>query len=347
MKAAFINNHGDLNQLQVGSIEEKPKIGPNEVLIKLEYAALNHIDLFIVKGWPGLKLSLPHVIGSDGSGIIEKVGSAVTTLNEGDRVTFNPGISCGKCLACLSGRQNFCEHFSILGENQWGSFAEYLKMPEINVIKVPKSYPLDKAAAAPLTFLTAWRMLVTQAKIKVNETVFIHGASGGVSSASIQIAKYFKAKVITTTSSPEKVEKAKKIGADEVINYKETPDYGKKVYAEFTNRKGVDIVIDSVGQATFKESVRLLKAGGRLIVCGATTGPNTEMDLRYLFWKQLKIVGSTMSNQQEFREVMTLVFNGTLDPLIDKIFPLDKVIESERHLSEANQFGKVLLKIPS
>lgn len=346
MKAVFIDDHGDLKQLQVANLPE-PKVGPNDVLIKSGFAALNHIDIFIVKGWPDLNLSMPHVIGSDRSGIIQEIGSEVTTLKEGDRVTVNPGISCGKCKACLSGKQNFCEQFSILGEHQWGTFAEILKMPEINVIKIPKDYSLDKAAAAPLTFLTAWRMLSTQAKLKPNEIIFIHGASGGVSTAAIQIAKFFKAKVITSTSNQDKVEKARDIGADHVINYKKMPEYGKYVYKELTNRMGVDVVIDSVGQATINDSIRLLKPGGRLITCGSTTGPTTEIDLRHIFWKQLRIMGSTMSNQGEFREVMELVFDGTLIPIIDKVYVLDEVKQAEKFLNEGNQFGKVLLKITS
>ncbi len=344
MKAAFINNHGDLEQIQFGELDI-PKIGPNEVLIESKFSALNHLDIFVVRGWPGLKLTMPHVIGADGCGVIKEVGSAVTDVSEGDRITINPGISCGKCEMCLSGQQVFCRSFSIKGEHQWGTFAEYFKMPEINVLKIPDAYPFDKAAAAPLTFLTAWRMLRTQANVKPDEFVFIHGAGGGVATAAIQIAKYLGAKVITTTSTSEKIEKAKELGADHVINYKEMKDYSKYVFIDLTKRRGIDVVIDNVGQTTFPTSVRLLRPGGRLVTCGATTGPKAEIMINQIFWKQLEIKGSTMANQGEFREVMKLVLDGKITPIIDKIFPLEQARDAEKYLNDANKFGKVLLKI--
>ncbi len=344
MKAAFIQQHGTIDQLNFGD-QEVPKIGPNEVLIETKYAALNHLDIFVVAGWAGLSLRLPHILGSDGSGIIKEVGTAVTKVQPGDSVTVNPGLSCNKCEFCLSGRQNFCAEFSILGEHLWGTFAHFFKVPEVSVLKLPPKFPLDQAAATPLTFLTAWRMLVTRAAVQRGEIVFIHGAGGGVATAAIQIAKYLGATVITTTSSPEKAEKAKALGADHVVNYKEMPDFSKHVYADLTGRKGVDVVIDSVGAKTFSDSVRLLRAGGRLVTCGATTGPSGQVDIRNIFWKQLEIYGSTMSNQAEFRSVMKLVFSGALSPVIDRVFPLSEAKEAEKYLNQANQFGKVLLEI--
>ncbi|MEJ2294059.1 MAG: zinc-binding dehydrogenase [Candidatus Lokiarchaeota archaeon] len=344
MKAAIIEEHGNIDYLKVGQIEV-PKINPNEILIETKYSALNHIDLFVIKGWPALDLPLPHVIGSDGSGIIKEVGRDITLFDEGDRVAINPGLSCGKCFFCLSGKQNFCKQFSILGEHQWGTFSEYFKIPEFNVIKIPDNFKLDLAAAAPLTFLTAWRMLNTQAKLKAEEYIFIHGAGGGVSTAAIQIAKHLGANVITSTSSKEKMEKALKLGADHVINYVENPEYSKSIYTEITHKKGVDVVIDSVGKDTFQNSIQLLKPGGRLVIPGATTGPISEVDLRQIFWKQLKVIGSTMSNQKEFREVMDLIFLNKFRPVIDKIFPLEKITEAEQYLSKHQQFGKIVLRI--
>jgi NADPH:quinone reductase-like Zn-dependent oxidoreductase len=344
MKAAFINEHGNLEKIQIGELDI-PRIKSNEVLIKTKYAALNHLDLFVVRGLPGLKLPLPHVIGADGSGTVKEVGSEVSTISEGDKITINPGLSCGHCKYCLSGQQVFCKEFKILGENKWGTYAEYFKVPEINVLKVPSSYPLDKAAAAPLTFLTAWRMLITQAKIKPDEIIFIHGAGGGVSSAAIQIAKYIGAKVITTTSTKDKMEMARKLGADHVINYKEMKDYVPYVYTELTNKRGIDIVIDNIGQATFEQSIQMLKAGGRLITCGVTSGPFTKINITNIFWKHLEIKGSTMANQIEFYDVMNLVLEEKLNPIIDKVFPLEQIREAEQHLSEGKQFGKILLKI--
>ncbi|MFX1388908.1 MAG: zinc-binding dehydrogenase [Promethearchaeota archaeon] len=344
MKAAYFLNHGSLDNLQIGEVNEL-KFGPTEVLIKTQFASLNHLDLFVIEGWPGLHLKLPHVIGADGSGIVKEVGSEVSTVKIGDRVTINPGISCGKCEMCLSGKQVLCKDFSIKGEHHWGTFAEFFKVPETNVIKVPTSFSLDKAAATPLTFLTAYRMLTTLGKVKPGDFIFIHGAGGGVSSAAIQIANLFGANVITTTSTPEKIEKAKQIGADYVINYKEEKDYTKFIYKEITREQGVDLVIDNVGSATFNTSIRLLKPGGRLITCGATSGSQSNVNIANIFWKHLKILGSTMSNQLEFRTVMQLIFEGKLKPIIDKVFPFEKVMEAERYLSEAKQFGKVLLQI--
>lgn len=343
MKAAFIQEHGNLDKIQIGDLDA-PTISPNEVLIETKFGALNHLDIFVVRGWPGLTLNMPHVIGADGSGIVKEIGSEVTTLSVGDKITINPGISCGKCEMCLSGQQVFCKQFSILGENKWGTFAQYLKLPEISVLKIPDGFSLEKAAAAPLTFLTAWRMLITQARIKPNEYVFIHGAGGGVSSAAIQIAKYYGAKVITTTSTSRKTEMAMNLGADNVINYKETKDYRNQVF-ELTNKHGIDVVIDNVGQATFPTSIRLLRPGGRLITCGVTSGPLSKINIADIFWKHLEIKGSTMANQGEFRAVMQLVLDGTLNPIIDKVYPLENVREAEEYLSEGNQFGKVLINV--
>ncbi|MFX1600733.1 MAG: zinc-binding dehydrogenase [Promethearchaeota archaeon] len=344
MKAAYISNHGNLDKIQIGEVNDL-RIGPNDVLIKTRFAALNHLDLFVIRGWPGLLLKMPHVLGADGSGIVKEIGSEVTTVKINDKVTINPGISCGKCEMCLSGKQVLCKEFLIKGEHEWGTFAEFFTMPEINLLKVPESFPLDKAAAAPLTFLTAYRMLTTLGVVKREDFVFIHGAGGGVSSAAIQIAKYFGAKVIATTSTPEKIEKAKKLGADHVINYKEMRDYTEYVYKEITKRRGIDLVIDNVGTVTFNTSLRLLRSGGRLITCGATSGPQLEINVANIFWKHLEIKGSTMSNQGEFRAVMRLVFEGKLNPVIDKIFPLDKAKDAENYLNEGKQFGKVLLDL--
>lgn len=344
MKAAFIEKHGGLDKLLIGDLDT-PKIKPNEVLIQTKFGALNHIDVFLIRGWPGLKLSMPHVLGSDGSGLIKEVGSAVTTVSEGEGVTINPGLSCGKCKFCLSGNQNFCKSFSIMGEHRWGTYCEYFKVPEENVLKLPSNFSYELAAAAPLTFLTAWRLLTTQANLKRGEYILIHGAGGGVSIAAIQIAKYIGAIVITTTSNQDKVNKAKELGADYVINYKTNPDYGKTIFSEITKKQGIDVIVDSVGKLTISNSLRLLKPGGRLVIPGATSGPVAEVDIRQIFWKQIKILGSTMSNQGEFREVMNLVFEKKLKPIVDKKFQLEKAVDAENYLNMGKQFGKVLLEI--
>lgn len=344
MKAAFIKAHGELEQLSIGELDI-PQIKPHEVLIETKFSALNHIDLFLIRGWPGLNLKLPHILGSDGSGVIKKIGSAVTMIKVGDRVTINPGLSCGKCYYCLSGKQNFCKQFSIMGETQWGTFSEYFKLPEENVLKIPNDFSFEFAAAAPLTFLTAWRALTTQANLKQGQTILVHGSGGGVSTAAIQIAKYLGAIVITTTADVNKMKMAKDLGADYVFNYKEHPDFGKIIHSEITNKRGVDVVLDSVGKSTFQNSLRLLRPGGCLVTPGATTGAATEIDIRQIFWKQIKVIGTTMSNQSEFRDVMNLIFQNKLHPVVDKVFPLTGVREAETYLRDGRQFGKVLLEI--
>ncbi|TXT67407.1 MAG: NAD-dependent alcohol dehydrogenase [Promethearchaeota archaeon] len=344
MKAAFFQEHGGIEKIKVGDVDE-PRIKSDELLVEAKYGGLNHLDLFILEGWPGLSLKMPHIMGSDGSGIVKEVGEHTSLFKPGDRVLINPGISCGKCYYCLSGQQNVCPEFIIKGEHIDGTYAELFSVPEANALKLPNNFSFALAAAAPLNFLTAWRMIKTRANLQPNEFIFIHGAGGGVSSAAIQIAKLIGGNVITTTSTEEKMKKAEEIGADYVFNYTEDNNYSKEIYVEVTNKKGVDVVIDSVGQATFNESVRLLKPNGRLIICGSTTGPQVSLDLRRIFWNQLQIKGSTMSNQQEFRDVMNFVFSGDLKPIVDKSYPLDKAAEAERYLQKGKQFGKVLLKI--
>ncbi|MBN2155745.1 MAG: zinc-binding dehydrogenase [Candidatus Lokiarchaeota archaeon] len=346
MKAVYIEKHGTLDEIKFGNLEP-PRCKPDEVLVKTAYCALNHLDIFVTAGWVGLKLEFPHVLGSDGCGEVVELGSEVKNIpiNVGDMVTINPGTSCGKCDICLSGNHNFCTKFSIKGEFERGTFAEQFTVPAANVLKIPEGFPLDEAAAAPLSFLTAWRMLTTKAQIKTGDFVFIQGGSGGVSLCALQIANFFGATAIVSTSTEEKAQKLRESGADYVINYNEDPDYPKYVFKEITNRQGCDIVVDSVGAATFPTSLRMLKPGGRLVTCGATSGPIAKINLNMVFWNQLEILGSTMSNQREFREVMNLVFEGKLKPIIGKEFPLSEAKEAEKYLDSGNHFGKIVLKI--
>jgi NADPH:quinone reductase-like Zn-dependent oxidoreductase len=334
-----------MDEIKFGNLEE-PICKPYEILIKTAYSALNHLDIFVTAGWPGLNLEFPHVLGSDGCGEILEIGSAVphSAFQIGDMVTINPGTSCGECEACLIGNHNFCRKFSIKGEFERGTFAEQFTIPAVNAIKIPENFPLNEAAAAPLSYLTAWRMLTTKAKVKAGDYVFIQGGSGGVSVCALQIAKYFGATVIVSTSTEEKESKLKELGADYIINYKENPEYPKIVFKELTQRNGCDIVVDSVGPATFSDSMKMLKAGGRLVTCGATTGPISKINLNAIFWKQLEILGSTMSNQQEFRDVMKLVFEGKLKVVIGKEFQLSEAKESEKYLDSGKHFGKIILK---
>jgi len=343
MRAIYLENHGDLDQIKYGQVES-PQCGSNDVIVEPQFSALNHLDLFVTKGWSGLKLKMPHILGSDGAGIIKFIGQNVTTVKVGDRVTVNPGISCGKCSACLAGHQNYCKDFRILGENLDGTFADQLVVPEINVMKIPDSISFEIAAAAPLTFLTAWQMLVTKAAVKMNDWVFIQGVSGGIGSAALQIAKLCNAKVVVSTSSVEKVEKAYQMGADFVFNYTETPDFYKNLYKDLTDKRGVDIVVDCVGTNTFTNSLKSLRTGGKLVTCGGTTGSMAEIDIRQIFWKQLEIYGSTMGNHTDFQTVMQLIFQGKLKPIIDKVFPFHQARDAETYLQQGKQFGKILLK---
>ncbi len=341
MKGIGFYEHGDLDVLQSVELPD-PKPGPEEVVIRVEYCSLNHLDIFVRKGWPGLDLPKPHIPGSDVSGTIAAVGEDVVEWEEGQRVVANPGLWCGKCEYCLRGEQSMCIHYGILGETTAGCYAEYVKVPARNLLEVPDGFPMDKASAACLVSLTAWRML-KRAGLRAGETVAVIGAGGGVNSMAIQIAKMAGAKVIAATSTPEKMELAKALGADVVVNYREE-DWAKAAWL-WTNRRGVDVVVDNVGQATWTQSIKALARGGRIVTVGATSGPKAITDIRYLFTKQISIIGSTMGTAMDFKEVMSLVWEGKLVPVVDRIMPLAQAKEAQRLLEEGKQFGKIVLEV--
>ncbi len=343
MKAVVFARYGGPEVLEVRTDYPDPVIGPDQVLVHIHAAALNHLDLFVREGIPTLKLTLPHILGSDLAGEVVEVGSDVTGFEEGDRVVANPGLRCGRCEFCVAGEDSECVDYRILGEHVPGAYAERIALPAENLLKIPVDMPWTTAAAAPMVFMTAWRLLVTRAGIRPGEDVLILGAGSGVSTAAIQIAKLAGCTVYTTSSSDEKLRRAKEIGADVVINYKALP-WSKAVW-ELTGKRGVDVVLDHVGEATFKDSVRALRRGGRLVCPGATTGPMVQLALRYVFWRQLSIIGSTMANQREFEEVMKLVFMGRLKPVVDKVFPLEKAREAHEYLARGEHFGKVVLSM--
>ena len=344
MRAVIFYEHGGSDKLQYVEDFPIPEIGPDDVLLNVKAAALNHLDIFTREGMPGINLKLPHIPGSDMSGIIADVGKIVQSLVKGDRVAINPGIWDNACEFCLQGEHSLCTNFQILGEHLSGGYAEYARIPARNCVKLPDNIGFQKAAAGSLAYLTAWRMLMTQAKVHPTDEVLILGAGGGVSSAAIQIAKLAGAKVIATTSTETKVEEAKKIGADIVINYKTDPDWYKTVYT-LTKKRGVDIVIDNVGAATWENSLKTLRKGGRLVTCGATTGNTGKTNINLVFWKQLQIFGSTMASQYEFLQVMKMVFEKKLDPKISKEFPLSQARDAQEYLSKMEQFGKDVLNI--
>ncbi|MDE3088614.1 MAG: zinc-binding dehydrogenase [Chloroflexota bacterium] len=342
MKALAFYEHGGIDKLQIVDLP-KPTIGPDDVLVNVKAVALNHLDLFVRNGSPALQLSLPHIPGSDAAGVIAEVGANVSGLAAGQRVAVNPGLSCGHCEFCITGEQSLCAEFRILGEHLAGAAAEFVRVPAVNVLPIPDDFPFEHAAAAALVFLTAWRALISRARVRAGEDVLILGAGAGVSTAAIQIAKKAGARVFVTSSSDEKLQKAKQLGADVLINYA-TQEWDREVF-KATNKRGVDVVFESVGAATWLKSIRSLARGGRMVVIGATTGPRPQEEIGYIFWKQIEIIGSTMSNQREFREVMTLILRGELKPVIDVVLPLERAREAHARLEKGEQFGKIVLTV--
>jgi len=345
MKAVVFHKHGPPDVLSYEEIAN-PKIGPNQVLIKVKAVALNHLDLFVRAGIPGLNLDMPHILGSDISGEIVELGSDVNpTLELGQKILVDPGISCGVCEFCIRGEESLCSSYGILGEHYRGGYAEFLAVNPRNVVPIPTTVGLDfvEASAIPLTLMTAWRLLITKAKIKPGDDLLIIGIGGGVALAALQIAKAAGARVIVTSSSDMKLEKSRLLGADITINHKTTPEYHKEVY-RLTENRGVDVVLDSVGQATWARSLKSLRNGGKLVTCGATSGPKAETNVNLLFWKQLEILGSTMGSRNELRTALKLVWNGKVTPIVDSVYPLSKAKEAHEVLERGEQFGKLILR---
>jgi NADPH:quinone reductase-like Zn-dependent oxidoreductase len=337
MKAAVFSEFGGPEVLRV---EETalPEPRPGEVRIAVRASALNHLDLWARRGMPGI--SLPHIGGSDIAGTIESVGAGVDR-RIGEPVIVDPGLSCGTCEFCLRGEKPLCATYSIIGEHTDGGFAEFVVVPSVNAYGIPGHYGFAQAAAAPLAFLTAWRGLVSRAKLGAGESVLITGASGGVAVAAIAIARHLGATVhaITTTENVERVES---LGADHVWD-RTDPGHRKALFGA-TGRRGVDVVFDSVGQATWHENIRALARGGRMVVYGATSGHEAPTDVRHVFWKQVSIIGTTMSNRGEFEKVMKLVFDGTLEPVVDVVWPLERIRDAHERLENGQQFGKIVLE---
>ena len=342
MKAAFFREHGSLDKIEYGDLPD-PVPGPGQVRVRVRAGALNHLDVFIRRGIPGISVALPHVMGSDGAGIVESVGQGVTRVKAGDEVVLNPGISCGTCEFCLKGEHSLCVTFHLLGEHIAGTFAEFVVAPGINAWPKPEGLSWEEAAAFPLTFLTAWRMLVTKARVKPGESFLVVGIGGGVAVAALQIAKMLGLTVWVTSSSAEKLSRAKTLGADFGIDHS-AADFSREI-RKATGKRGVDIVLDSVGKATWKQSIGSLAKGGRLLTCGATSGPNPEEDIGRIFWNQLTVYGSTMGTHGEFSEMLKMFQGGRLRPVVDAVFPLSQAKEAERRLEEKRQFGKIVLRV--
>jgi NADPH:quinone reductase-like Zn-dependent oxidoreductase len=338
MKAALFHEHGDSSVLRIEDVPT-PVAQPGEVLVRVHAAALNHLDIWVRKGLP-IETTLPHIGGSDVAGVVDALGPGVTGVQPGARVVINPSLSCGQCEWCRAGEAPLCLHYRILGEHTNGGFAEYVAVPATNLFPVPASVSLEHAAAAPLPFLTAWRALVTRGRTRKGSSVLITGASGGVATAAIQIAKHLGASVYALTTG-ENIERVRALGAD-VVYDRNAGDFSKQIWRD-TEKRGVDVVLDSVGEAIWQQSVRSLARGGRLVSYGGTTGPQAELDIRVLFWKQIEVLGSTMSNRSEFEEVMRLVFSGALHPVVDKVMKLDDIRAAHDRLERGQQFGKIVL----
>ena len=345
MRAAIFRRHGAPDVLELAEVPT-PEPGPGEVQVRVSAVALNHIDLLLRQGLPALKVALPHVSGGDICGAVSAVGAGVAGVALGGRVVLNPGISCGRCQACLAGRDHFCPAFKLLGEHRWGGLAEYVVVPAANLVPAPRDLvPLDDAAiaAVPISFITAWQMLVERAVLRPGETVLVLAAGSGVGSAAIQIAKLLGARVIATASTDAKLTLARALGADEVINHQTT-----ELVAEvkrLTDRRGVDVVVEHVGQATFEKSVVACARGGRIVTCGATDGFEPRLNLRHVFWRQLSILGSTLASKARLFEIMAHVAAGRLRPVVHSTFPLAEAAAAHRLLESRAAFGKVVLLI--
>lgn len=343
MKATLFRKHGGPEVLEFADVPD-PTPNAGEVLVRLRAAALNRMDVMVRNGWPGLKLELPHINGADGAGEVAALGEGVSEFQAGDRVVINANLGCGECEDCLRGQDNLCRHWHLLGETVRGTYAQYVCVPARQLYKLPGDFDFHKAAAAALVYQTAWHSLVARGKVEAGETVAIVGAGGGVNSASIQIAKYLGARVIVVGSNAEKLERARALGADVLIDRSKEEDWSKTVFLA-TDKRGVDVIVDNVG-TTFPLSLRALRKGGRLLTVGNSGGPRFEIDNRYVFAKHLSILGSTMSTRAEFDEVMDLIIAGKLTPVMDKTFPLQDAAEAQERLWRGENFGKITLDIP-
>lgn len=340
MKAVGFQQHGGPDVLEPADFPD-PKIKPNEVLVEVRACALNHLDVWARRGLPGIEIPLPHILGNDIAGVVRETGDLVTWVKSGDEVILQPGVSCGHCTACLAGRDNLCPEYDILGYRRHGGYAELVAAPGANVVPKPANLSWEEAAAVPLVTLTAWHMLVTRAMVQPGEDVLVHAAGSGVGSVGIQIAKLHGARVIATAGADEKLAKAKELGADDTLNYT-TDDWPKEV-RRLTGRKGVDVVFEHTGAATWPGSIASLKNNGRLVTCGATSGYDARTDLRQVFYRQISILGSFMGSKAELLDALKFVEKGAIRPVVDRVFPLAEARRAHEAMEDRAQFGKLVL----
>ncbi|MCC2642311.1 MAG: putative NAD-dependent alcohol dehydrogenase [Nitrospira sp.] len=342
MNAVVFHEHGGPGKLQYQEMP-MPAIGPDDVLVRVKACALNHLDIWIRQGSPAYPMPLPHISGSDVAGVVEQVGSRAEGVAEGDRVFVSPGVGCGRCEQCVAGRDNMCRSYGLIGAMCHGGYAEYVKVPARNVFPIPGTLTLEQAAAFPLVSVTAWHMLFTLADLRPGEDVLIMGAGSGVGHIAIQMAKLAGARVVTTVGNDDKIAKAKAIGADDVINH--TSEKVNERVRDLTHRRGVDVVIEHIGPEVWAQCVDSLAKGGRLITCGATTGADVALNLRYVYARQLTIKGSYMGSQSELLKTARLFGQGKLHPLIDRTFPLAQAKAAQEYLLGRSFFGKIVLTV--
>lgn len=344
MRGLTISAHGTLDQLELRDDLPEPALQRDtDVRVRIRAAALNHLDLFVVGGLPGVTITPPWVVGSDGMGIVDAVGSAVTTVAVGDTVLLNPGTSDRTCEYCRSDDQPLCRNFHIAGEHRPGTLAELIVVPEVNVASIAADTDMAQAAAFPLATLTAWRMMTTRARVVAGEHVLIWGIGGGVAVACLQIGKLLGAHVTAISGSDEKLRRARELGADDTINHRGV-DIGREMRAR-TGKRGVDVVIDSVGEATWSQSLGALGKRGRIVTCGGTSGPTLTTDVRKLFWNQWTILGSTMGSEREFAEITAHFRAGRLRPPVDQVYDLADGHAAYERLASGEQFGKVVVRV--
>ncbi len=342
MLALCFANHGGPSELAI-SERPKPQPGPGDVVVRLRSASLNHLDLFVLHGMPGIPVELPHIGGADGAGTVAELAEGVTGWSVGDEVVLNPGLWCGQCEFCRNGEESQCVRFGLLGEHMDGTFAEFVRVPAASLAPRPAYLSWREASAFGLTFLTAWRMLMVRARLRSSETVLIHGIGGGVALAALAIAKRAGAEVFVTSSSDAKLERARQLGADHALNYTACEIW--REVRRLTGKRGVDVVVETVGNATWETSLRSAAKGGRIVTCGATTGANPTEEVRVIFWNQLSILGSTMGSRRDWDAMIRAVAEWKLRPVVDSVWPLKDGREAYERIAHGDQFGKVVLDV--
>jgi NADPH:quinone reductase-like Zn-dependent oxidoreductase len=341
LKALYFEEHGGTDKLLFGNRPE-PEPAAGEVRVRLKTAALNHLDIFVLHGIPGIPIGLPHIGGADGAGVVDAVGDEVEGVEPGAEVVFDPGLSCGTCEYCLAGEQSLCVKFGVLGEHSDGTFAELVVVAAESLAPRPSHLSWEESASFGLAHLTAWRMLINRGGLRSGETVLIHGIGGGVSMACLQLAKMVGARVIVTSRSEDKLRRAVDLGADEAMI---SDDQVARNVRGLTSKRGADVVVDSVGEATWMQSLKSAAKGGRIVTCGATSGPNPTEEIRLIFWNQLSIIGSTMGSRLDWQKMVEAVNSHQLKPVIDTVVPLADGKQAYERMEQAGQFAKIVLSI--